>query len=103
MNPAYSLSDIIRETDKTLGERTQRVLLPTISSTTELIIAGAPLNLQTRWVDQKTVQWSKIIGMLFCLPSSDIATKEVLPNLEYFNYRSAFFVDFFCIGYAASR
>lgn len=100
MNPAQSLSDMIQETDKTLGEHNQRVLLPTFPLPAGYVAAGAPSQLKMRWVDQKTVQWSKLIGILFCLPSSDIATKEVLPNLEYFNYRSEFFVDFFCVGYA---
>ena len=48
-------------------------------------------------------RWSQVRlgGILFARPSSDIAKREIVPNLDYFHHRSANTVHFFCAGYGA--
>jgi len=41
----------------------------------------------------------RMIGVLFARPESNLAAKEVVPNLGYFHVRSGKHVDFFCAGY----
>jgi len=41
----------------------------------------------------------KMVGLLFARPSLPLAKAEVVPNLDYFHYRSGSRVDFFCAGY----
>lgn len=65
-----------------------------------LVIDGSPrgTGYRTEIIEQQTFQWSKLVGVLFCMPSSQPGKEEILPGLD-FHYRSGFFVDFFCIGY----
>src|SRR5579863_7422030 len=41
----------------------------------------------------------KMIGLLFARPSLPLTQAEVVPNLDYFHYRSGPHIDFFCAGY----
>jgi len=41
----------------------------------------------------------KMVGLLFARPSLPLAQAEVVPNLDYFHYRSGSHIDFFCAGY----
>ena len=41
----------------------------------------------------------KIIGIMFCHPGSAIASKDILPRLEYLHYRSGEYTDLFWAGY----
>ena len=40
-----------------------------------------------------------LTGILLARPEDKIAKDLVLPNLEYWNYRSDNYTDFFCAGY----
>ena len=44
----------------------------------------------------------RIVGIVFCQPSSDITTKEIQPLLEYYNFRSGKHVNFYFAGYEMS-
>src|ERR1700682_4350886 len=70
-----------------------------------LIVAGRPPRTQyrTEVVEERTEQWAKLVGILFCAPSSKVGKDEILPNLAYFHHRSGMFVDFFCVGYEESN
>lgn len=41
----------------------------------------------------------RMIGLLFCNPSSTFCRDELLPFLNYFHYRSEDAIDFYCAGY----
>ena len=40
-----------------------------------------------------------MVGLLFARPSLPLAQAEIIPNLDYFHYRSGKHIDFFCAGY----
>ena len=40
-----------------------------------------------------------MVGLLFARPDDPLARVEVVPNLDYFHYRSGKHIDFFCAGY----
>lgn len=40
-----------------------------------------------------------LTGILLARPEDDTAKNLVLPHLEYWHYRSDYYVDFFCAGY----
>ncbi|MCA9994209.1 MAG: hypothetical protein KDE56_00595 [Anaerolineales bacterium] len=46
---------------------------------------------------------TRIAGLLFARPGSSIAQTEIIPDLEYFHYRSGNDVHFFCGGYSAYK
>lgn len=101
MIPAQSLENIQRAIDSSLGVKVRRVSKRVPSYNFGLVIAGqAPKpQYRTEIVEERTEQWSKLVGVLFCMPTSKAGKDEVLPNLDYFHHRSGLFVDFFCIGY----
>jgi hypothetical protein len=101
MLPVNSLADITQSLDQTLGESTTYVPRPVLSTNAGLFVAGRPPEPEIEWKAVTRVQWSKIVGILFCSPASKLGKEEVLPNLEYFHHRSGAFVDFFCVGYGA--
>jgi len=41
-----------------------------------------------------------LVGLLFARPSDDFATKNIIPELDYFDSRSGESMDFFCVGYS---
>lgn len=41
----------------------------------------------------------RMVGLLFARPQDTFADVEVVPNLDYFHYRSGKHIDFFCAGY----
>lgn len=41
----------------------------------------------------------RLVGLLFARPTSQLASEQIVPNLDYFHHRSANYVDFFCPGY----
>ena len=41
----------------------------------------------------------RMVGLLFARPDVPFAQVEVVPNLDYFHYRSGKHIDFFCAGY----
>ena len=43
----------------------------------------------------------RIVGIVFCQPSSYMSTSELRPSIEYFNYRSGEHVNFYFAGYYA--
>jgi hypothetical protein len=44
-------------------------------------------------------RWTKLVGILFCMPTTKIGKEEIVPHLDYFHHRSRTAVDFFCPGY----
>ena len=42
----------------------------------------------------------RLVGLLFSRPTSELAKKEILPDLDYFHYRSGDDFDIFCAGYS---
>jgi len=40
-----------------------------------------------------------LTGILLARPEDKIAKEAILPNLEFWHYRSDFYTDFFCAGY----
>ncbi len=40
-----------------------------------------------------------LTGILLARPEDKLARDSILPNLDYWNYRSDYFTDFFCAGY----
>lgn len=43
---------------------------------------------------------SRMVGLLFARPDSELTQKEVLPHLAYYNVRSAEHITFYCVGYS---
>lgn len=41
----------------------------------------------------------KLVGVMFCHPDSELGSKQILPRLEYLNYRSGEHTDLFWAGY----
>src|SRR5437667_12055014 len=41
----------------------------------------------------------RMVGLLFARPDVPLAEVEVVPNLDYFHYRSGKHSDFLCAGY----
>ena len=39
------------------------------------------------------------VGILIARPEHDLASKEILPSLEYFHHRSGDYINFYCVGY----
>lgn len=101
MIPAPSIQSIQAALDRGLGVKVRRVTKRVPQMNFGLIVAGRPPPPQykTEVVEERTEQWSKLVGLLFCMPTSKPGKDEILPNLDYFHHRSALFVDFFCIGY----
>lgn len=101
MLPANSLEDIVAALEESLGEITEYVPRFSVSTDVGLLIPGGPPDAAFDWDEVTRVQWSKIVGVLFCSPTSKLGRDEVVPHLDYFHHRSALFVDFFCVGYGA--
>ena len=40
-----------------------------------------------------------LTGILLARPEDSLTRDEILPHLNYWNHRSADYVDFFCVGY----
>jgi hypothetical protein len=100
---SHSIDSVLRELDEDLGVKTveRQIAVPSIK--TGLMIAGQPAiqSYETRTVNVMIEQWSKLVGILFCPPTSNLGKEEITPNLVYFHHRSGRFVDFFCVGYGA--
>lgn len=105
MIPSRSLEQIAASIDSGLGVKTRRVTKMVLDQSLGLMVPGqAPsLRYTTKVVEERTEQWSKLVGILFCMPASKPGKEEILPNLDYFHHRSALFVDFFCVGYEAKN
>lgn len=101
MIPSKSLESIRACLDDALGIRTRHVSKRVLEPSIGLMVAGRPPSprYKTLITEERTEQWSKLVGLLFCMPNSKPGKDEVLPHLDYFHHRSASFVDFFCIGY----
>lgn len=126
MTAAHSLDSIVRNLDETLGVTYvyrqapgvvngpgfgfgsgpsvgligPNPLVPGSAFEFHLFKPGLPrLNSPAQMVGVRLEQWSKLVGILFCPPTRKLGKDEIVPNLEYFNYRSGSFVDFFCAGY----
>lgn len=100
MIPSQSIQAVLASLDSSLGVKTRRVSRRFLVANFGLMVAGSPPpQYRTEIVEERTEQWSKLVGLLFCMPMSKPGKEEILPNLGYFHHRSASFVDFFCIGY----
>lgn len=42
---------------------------------------------------------SRLTGLLFAPPYSDVATKSVVPRLNNYHIRADHYIDFYCVGY----
>ena len=98
MKPAHTLDSIVSAVDDTLGEFVEVEPMDG-DGDLGLTIAGTPDLVEHDTVESS--QWSKLVGILFCQPTSSLGKNEIVPHLEYFHHRSDFFVDFFCAGYGA--
>lgn len=101
MNPTRSVQSIYDRLNESLGETTRRVVKRVPVLEMGLIVAGRPPRQRytTEVVEERHTQWSKLVGVLLCPPSSKAGKEEILPSLDYFHHRSGLFVDFFCVGY----
>src|SRR5947207_3272454 len=103
MIPAHSIDSVLKDLNTALEVKTveRQVVVP--SSKIGLMVAGQPpiQSYETRTVTVTIEQWSKLVGILFCSPTSNLGKDEITGHLEYFHYRSGHFVDFFCVGYGA--
>lgn len=81
MHSAYSMDYVERALDACLGFHTR------------MVRKRVPI------VEERFEQWSKMVGVLACMPTSRIGKEEIVPHLDYFHHRSSHFVDFFCLGY----
>lgn len=101
MIPTMSLHDVHRFIDTSLGVRTRSVSKRVVVQDLGFMVPGRPTTprYKTEIVEERTEQWTKLVGVLFCAPSSKTAKDEILPSLDYFHHRSGQFVDFFCVGY----
>ena len=101
MHPAYSMSHVERAMEACLGTHTRHVRKRVPIIEMGLIVDGRPppTRYRTEIVEEKFEQWSKMVGVLACMPTSRIGKEEILPHLDYFHHRSSYFVDFFCLGY----
>ena len=101
MHPAYSMSHVERAMEACLGTQTRHVPKRVPITEVGLIVDGhpPPTRYRTEHVEEKIEQWSKMVGVLACMPTSRIGKDEILPHLDYFHHRSSYFVDFFCLGY----
>lgn len=101
MHSAKTIQAIHQTLDCSLGVTTRRSVRRLPAPDMGLVRPGMPENIryEEKPVDIKTEQTSKLVGILFCLPSTKPAKDEILPNLNYFNTRSSDFVDFYCVGY----
>lgn len=104
MHPSYSMDHVTRAADASLGVQVRQVRKRVPVPELGLLVAGqAPrTRYTTEVVEERTEQWSKLVGVLACPPNSPVGKSEVLPNLDYFHHRSSHFVDMFCIGYLPS-
>ena len=105
MIPTHSVDSVLKDLNCSLGIKTieRQILVP--SNKIGLVIAGQPpiQPYDTRTVTVTIEQWSKLVGILFCAPTSHLGKEEITRHLEYFHYRSGHFVDFFCVGYGAAE
>jgi hypothetical protein len=106
MIPSASLTAILKSVDSTLGAQTRELVVEDEDYEVErnfgFIVPGrmpSSPRIKRHRVQVRTEQWSKLVGVLFCMPASKPGKDEILPNLDYFHHRSALFVDFFCVGY----
>jgi hypothetical protein len=101
MLPAHTLESIIQNLDQQLGSKVVEMSLPAPSMKIWHMHAGMPTSEseETYTVRVEVGKFSKLIGILFCPPTRRLGKEEIIPNLEYFHYRSESFVDFFCVGY----
>jgi hypothetical protein len=98
---ANSVTDILNALNLTLGETTEYIPRPARAGEIGLMVPGMPSESKVEWVPVTRQRWSKLIGILFCMPMSPLGREEILPGLDYFHRRSGSFVDFFCVGYGA--
>ncbi len=52
-------------------------------------------------IEKKVYGNSKLIGILFCNPDSELGKNEILSHLPYFHHKSGTMCDFYCAGYGA--
>lgn len=43
---------------------------------------------------------TRMVGLLFAPPETQVGRKEIVPGLNYFHHRSGNNIDFFCAGYS---
>jgi hypothetical protein len=102
MIPVQSLEMTKQVLDGGLGVKTRRVSRRVLVQNMGFLIPGRPPpppQYKTEVVEERTEQWSKLVGLLFCMPTSKQGKDQILPGLDYFHHRSGVFVDFFCLGY----
>jgi hypothetical protein len=101
MHPAYSMNHVERSVEACLGVHTKMVSKRVPIAEMSFMVNGQPprTRYRTERVEEKFEQWSKMIGVLACKPTSRVGKDEVVPHLDYFHHRSSVFVDFFCMGY----
>lgn len=97
MIPAYTLSSMTAAVDESLGEFVTTIEAPSVDR--GYYVPGGPS--RGRTVTLESAQWSKLVGILFCLPNTRMGRDEILPSLDYFHHRSGSFVDFFLPGFGA--
>ena len=54
----------------------------------------------TRSFDKDNLIGAKLIGILFARPECELCKSQILPQLDYFHWRSGKRFDFYCVGYA---
>lgn len=64
---------------------------------------GIEQQLTSAFRDRYKRKDAALTGILLARPEDKIAKDLVLPNLEYWHYRSDYYTDFFCAGYAPTE
>jgi len=102
MIEAHSLDSIIENIYKSLSDRVM-VFRGSKSDTNISFLKALDSisNIQSNIEVIHPESSSKLIGLLFCHPKSEIGEKYLRPRINYYHHRSGKFVDFYCAGYGA--
>jgi hypothetical protein len=96
------LNSIIKAVEPKIGSFDEVIHSPLMGANRnlEISIPGSP-RYETTILRGKP-QWTKLVGILFCLPETRMGKDEILPAIDYFHYRTSRFLDLFCVGYRLS-
>ncbi len=101
MIAAHSLEILLEHVRNDLRKQVVERFVSKPSTRLDYMNFGRELHSEITKVKVDEGQLSKLIGILFCSPESELGKNEIVPHLNYFHVRSSYFVDFFCAGYGA--
>lgn len=101
MLDANSLQSIKEKAHSDLPRKITIIKREPVTTMAYMMVAGKNPPTRYKSVRIEETRNSKLIGILFAHPKSNLAKSEIIGHLNHFHIRSGEAVDFFCAGYGA--